>query len=167
MSNTEKYISKFKEKEDLTMKETKKHIETVNEMVSKFIKIISKQAKGHDQSKLEEPEFSTFKIYTEKLKNSTYGSDEYKGFLKDMKPALDHHYKNNSHHPEHHDKGIDGMNLVDLLEMFCDWKAATMRHDDGCIKKSIEINAERFKISPQLKSIFKNSVDLFEEKNGN
>lgn len=156
-----RYKTKFTE--DEVKKETKKHIATVKKMVGIFNKELGLKALDHDQSKLEEPEFSTFKIYTEKLKNSTYGSEEYKGFLKDMKPALDHHYENNSHHPEHHKNGIDGMNLVELIEMFCDWKAATMRHDDGCIKKSIEINAERFKISTQLKSIFKNSVDLFKE----
>ena len=31
----------------------------------------------------------------------TYGSDEYKACLTEMKPALDHHYAANRHHPEH------------------------------------------------------------------
>jgi len=54
----------------------------------------------HDQSKLLPPEVDTFVEFTPKLKGSTYGSDEYKGFLRDMKPALDHHYSHNRHHPE-------------------------------------------------------------------
>jgi len=38
---------------------------------------------------------------TPKLAGSTYGSEEYKAFLGQMKPALDHHYAVNDHHPEH------------------------------------------------------------------
>lgn len=52
---------------------------------------------------------------------------------------------------------IDGMSLLDLVEMFCDWKAATERHADGSIAKSIEINRERFKISEQLTGILRNT----------
>lgn len=58
---------------------------------------------------------------------------------------------------------INRMDLVDILEMLADWKAATMRHHNGNIRKSLAINQERFKISPQLSSIMANTVDLFEE----
>jgi hypothetical protein len=75
-----------------------------------------------------------------------------------LKPALDHHYANNSHHPQFYKNGIDGMNLLDLVEMFFDWKAATERTKDGDIRKSIEINSTRFNISPQLVSIFVNTI---------
>lgn len=57
---------------------------------------------------------------------------------------------------------INDMNLVDLIEMFCDWKAATMRHHDGNLLKSIKINAERFGINPQLVKILENTADLFD-----
>jgi hypothetical protein len=53
---------------------------------------------------------------------------------------------------------INNMNLFDILEMFVDWVAATQRHDDGDINKSIEHNTERFALSPQLVSIFENTV---------
>ena len=53
------------------------------------------------------------------------------------------------------------MNIIDLIEMFCDWKAATMRHADGDLKKSILINGKRFNLSDQIKNIFLNSVDIF------
>lgn len=33
---------------------------------------------------------------------------------------LDHHYQNNDHHPEHFELGINGMNLLQLLEMLAD-----------------------------------------------
>jgi hypothetical protein len=77
-----------------------------------------------------------------------------------MKPALDHHYANNSHHPEHYKNGIDDMSLLDLVEMICDWKAASERHNNGNIRKSIEVNGKRFEMSPQLIRIFENTADL-------
>ena len=99
------------------------------------------------------------------MKNCTYGSDEYKSFLEGLKPALDRHYSNNRHHPEHFENGISGMNLIDLLEMICDWKASSERHADGNIFNSIEVNQKRFGYSDDLKEILKNTVDfLIEEK---
>ena len=50
------------------------------------------------------------------------------------------------------------MTLVDLVEMFCDWKAATQRMHDGNIRKSLEVNRKRFNISDQLTRIFENTV---------
>ena len=142
--------------------ETQKHINTVTSILLIIATRLRLRGLDHDKSKLESPEFETFMEFTEKLRGSTYGSPEYKQFLAGMKPALDHHYAHNSHHPEHFPNGIDGMNILDLIEMLCDWKAATLRHADGDLARSIEINSERFKMSNQLKSIFKNSVSLFE-----
>ena len=74
--------------------------------------------------------------------------------LRAIRYAFQHHYENNTHHPEHFENGIDGMSLLDLLEMFCDWQAACMRHADGDITKSLEINRKRFGMSDQLHNIF-------------
>ncbi len=54
------------------------------------------------------------------------------------------------------------MNLIDLVEMLCDWKAASMRHHDGNIRRSIEINGDRFGLSPQLVRILENTADLLD-----
>ena len=88
------------------------------------------------------------------LKQLTYGSDEYKAVLDGMRPALKHHYNKNSHHPEHYRDGISGMTIVDLVEMFCDWCAATERHEDGNIDRSIIQNMERFGYGEVLAHIF-------------
>lgn len=146
---------------DDCIQETEEHISQVRTLMLKVIAGLLERAKAHDQSKLKSPEVEIFTEYTPKLKDSTYGSDEYKEFLKGMKVALDHHYANNSHHPEHYKDGVRGMDLLDVVEMFCDWKAATMRHDDGDIKKSIEINKDRFNMSEDLTQIFRNTVKLF------
>jgi hypothetical protein len=140
------------------------HIAQVRSYLLEIIQELSKRAIDHDKSKLEEPEKSVFEEYTPKLKNTTYGSDEYNQYLKEMKPALDHHYANNRHHPEHFigKGGINEMDLIDLIEMFCDWKSATLRHADGNLKKSIEHNQKRFSIGDQLTKIFKNTMKYVE-----
>lgn len=145
-----------------TNRETQKHRDMVGLFIGKFIEFLSFRGTVHDASKMRSPEVEIFAEYTPKLKTSTYGSDEYKGFLKEMGVALQHHYANNRHHPEHFENGIKGMSLVDLVEMLCDWKAATMRHDNGDILKSIEINQERFGYSDELKQILLNTVELLE-----
>jgi len=119
-----------------------------------------KRANKHDNSKLESPEVEIFDEMTPKLAGCTYGSEEYKGFFDKMKPAFDHHYAQNSHHPEHYKEGVDDMNLFDLMEMFFDWKAASERHNDGNINKSIEVNGGRFKMSQQLIRIFENTAKM-------
>jgi len=146
---------------------TREHIKTVQRVIFLLIRELEMRAIRHDASKLESPEREIFDEYTPKLKNTIYGSDEYKGYLKEMKVALDHHYAYNRHHPEHfqHDyinepwwKPISEMNLVDIIEMLCDWKAATMRHADGDINESLEINQNRFNYSDDIKKIFQNTV---------
>ena len=138
--------------------DTVEHIRQVQYYFGKVLSNLSRRAWDHDESKLKEPEKSMYDEFTPKLRGSTYGSEEYKGFLKDMGPALQHHYEHNSHHPEHYPSGIAGMSLLDLIEMLIDWKAAGMRHADGGMQQSLEINRKRFDMSDQLFEIFQNTV---------
>lgn len=137
--------------------DTKKHIQNVRNEISRFNGEMLFRGLVHDQSKLESPEKEHFDRLTPILKDLTYGSEEYKAALADLKPALDHHYSNNSHHPEYYHDGIDGMSLFDIVEMYCDWKAAIKRTKDGSFLKSLELNRSRFKMTPQLYSIFLNT----------
>ena|SRR5215216_2764597 len=138
---------------------TMRHIEAVRNHLNACVWELLERAERHDQSKLQSPERELFDEFTPKLRASTYGSDEYIGFLRDMSTALEHHYANNPHHPEHYIQGIQGMNLIDLLEMFCDWRASTMRHANGDIYKSIEINQKRFGFSNELAQVLRNTAD--------
>lgn len=115
----------------------------------------------HDRSKTQDPELEIFNEYTPKLKQSTYGSEEYKGFLRDMGEALQHHYANNRHHPEYFEDGIWGMTLTDLVEMLADWKAATERHEDGSLVASFAVNSGRFEIDDQLLTVLMNTSEHY------
>ena len=143
--------------------ETMRHIELVRNLLTRVVVELLERGKKHDQSKLKAPEVELFTEYTEKLRHMTYGSPEYDECKAAMGPALQHHYANNRHHPEHFKGGINDMNLVDLLEMLCDWKAASTRHNDGNLRRSIEVNGDRFGMSPQLIKIFENSIPLVED----
>lgn len=143
--------------------DTYAHIQQVQRLLNRVVRDFIRRSEGHDQSKLVSPEVEVFDNFTPLLAASTYGSEEYKGFLAAMKPALDHHYAVNSHHPEHYPNGIQGMNLLDVLEMLCDWKAATLRHANGDICKSIEINQGRFGYSDELKRLLLNTLPLLED----
>lgn len=143
-----------------TNNETFRHIERLRNLINLCVVDLLRRGELHDQSKLVSPEVELFTEYTPKLAGCTYGSPEYEQFKKQMRPALDHHYANNRHHPEHHKDGVNDMNLLDFVEMLCDWKAASERHNAGNIRKSIEINADRFGISPQLVRILENTADV-------
>ena len=143
--------------------ETQKHIEAVRKYIRFMIDKIDLRGVKHDASKLESPEVELFAEQTPKLTALTYGTEEYQASLDALKPALDHHYASNRHHPEHFVNGINDMTLVDILEMFCDWKASTLRQNDGNLLKSIETNAERFSMDGQLKQILMNTARMLDE----
>ena len=137
------------------------HSQRVGELMVQLVKELLDRSTCHDRSKTLSPEVEVFNEFTPKLKTSTYGSDEYKGFLVAMGEGLAHHYAVNRHHPEHFRDGVNGMTLVDLVEMLADWKAATERHADGDLARSLEIQRDRFGLSDQLVSILRNTAEHF------
>lgn len=139
--------------------DTHEHIAQVRGLLLGVAQELTIRAHRHDRSKLSEPELAVFDRVTPRLRASTYESDEYKGFLSEMGEGLQHHYEENDHHPEHWTDGVQGMDLVALLEMVCDWIAATRRHDDGDIHRSIDQNAERFDYGDELRRLLHRSAD--------
>lgn len=143
--------------------ETQKHIEKVRKYIRFITDKLTTRGVNHDVVKLDTPEVELFAEYTDVLKNLEYNSPEYKENLSKLSVALDHHYANCRHHPEHFQNGINDMNLVDIVEMLCDWKAASERQHNGNLLTSIEQNASRFKMTDQLKQILLNTAKLLDE----
>ena len=141
--------------------DTMRHSRRVDELLLQVIVALQGRVTRHDLSKMEPPEKAVFDRVTPLLKSSTYGSEAYKASLVDMGHGLAHHYAGNRHHPEHFQAGISGMTLVDLIEMLADWKAATERHDDGSLARSLTIQQARFGISDQLMGILTNTAVAF------
>jgi len=145
---------------------TLEHKRIVVELMTSVVTELLQRALVHDNTKMEDPELSLFDEFTPKLANCTYGSDTYNSFLEGLKPALDHHYARYRHHPNHFKRGCKDMNLIDIMEMLVDWKAATLRHNDGNLLKSLEFNRTRFELEEvTLYDILCNTSELFEKHN--
>lgn len=149
-------------KEEEYFDNIQKHKKLIKEIINKFVITIIKRGNTHDDSKLEEPEFSIMAKFFPILKKLTYGSDEYKENLENIKPALDIHYAKNRHHPEHFPNGISDMNLLDIVEFFCDTYASVANQDNGNIRFGVEHNRKRFGYTKELEQIFKNTIDFFD-----
>ena len=143
---------------------TWQHIQKVRKYIRFFTDRLITRGEKHDASKLQLPEVQLFAQHTEKLFEIEYGSDEYKAELESLKPALEHHYAVNCHHPEHYKNGISDMNLLDVIQMLCDWKASSERTRNGNLLKSIEVNIKRFNIDEQLGQILINTAKLLEQE---
>jgi Family of unknown function (DUF5662) len=146
--------------------ETQQHIARVRDFMRVAIQNLWERSWVHDQSKMQDPELAAFDEATPKLAGLEYGSEEYKASLRELGPALQHHFEHNDHHPEHYKNGVQGMNLMSLLEMLCDWRAASertkQRTDDPEKMKTFESgmlhNKERFAIPDDLYEILLNTA---------
>jgi hypothetical protein len=117
----------------------------------------------HDQSKLQEPEFSAFARMIPGQVKIEYGSSDYYNAMAPIEDAIQHHYRLSRHHPEHHVNGIDDMTLIDLAEMLADWIVASRTNNlNGSFVQSLKHNAKRFKMSDQLVRIFENTANWLE-----
>lgn len=139
--------------------DTLRHIRRVQELLATFASELIRRGEMHDQSKLgpnekpardeKPPDFG--RRYGVPVTHSDA-----------MRAAIAHHHRVNSHHPEYYGvAGVSGMDLVDLVEMFLDWKAAGEPYEHDTIAASIEINRERYHLDPQLVAILRNTAERF------
>jgi hypothetical protein len=139
--------------------DTHAHIALVQERLQQFVSELTIRAAHHDESKLAEPEKSGYDALGELIVGKEYGSPAYNVVMLDprVRGAIAHHKANNSHHPEAHTNGVNDMTLIDLVEMFCDWKAASERSSGKPLADSLAMTCGRWDISPQLAAIFENT----------
>jgi hypothetical protein len=142
--------------------DTYRHSLRVGELVGQVVAELVGRMTQHDLSKTEPPELEMFDQMTARLDQLEYGTPEYEECRREMLgQALAHHYEHNRHHPEHYGaNGINDMTLVDLVEMLCDWKAATerMKAGTGDLQVSFDVNKGRFGISDQLQRVLINTA---------
>lgn len=139
---------------------TMKHIARVRELLNEAAVTLFNRGDAHDRSKfdpIEQGPLDEMQRLIDAEGQAPYGSDEYKRRTALLGPMLEHHYANNSHHPEHYENGVSGMDLFDLVEMFFDWKAASERGEESSM--GISHSVKRFGIEPQLASILQNTAD--------
>lgn len=138
---------------------TRTHMQRVSELLGEAAIEMIKRSAIHDRSKLEAVELEPQQRLQDVIArdgHAPFESEEYKRRFETLRPMLDHHFANNSHHPEHYADGVNGMTLFDVIEMFFDWKAASERGEEASM--NITKACERFKVSPQLESILRNTA---------
>lgn len=135
--------------------DTLAHIALVAQKLERVVQALRARGSVHDASKLVSPEKEMFDCFRPKLDTMSIESDEYKQALVEMGEALQHHYEHNSHHPEHFPDGVNGMNLIDVVEMVCDWAAAAQRKGEVV---NLDWARSRFGLAPQTESIIANTL---------
>lgn len=139
--------------------DTLDHIGKVRARLDEAIGELQDRQRAHDASKLVAPEKSGYDRLAGLLRGGAYGSEAYHAILSEARETIQHHYANNSHHPEHYADGIAGMSLFDLIEMVADWKAASERTPgQESIAPSLARSVERWGIAPQLAQILANTI---------
>lgn len=147
------------------LKATTAHVERVRQLLDMAAGMLSVRGYLHDASKFEEVEIgplTEMQRLIDKEGQAPFGSDEYKRRTALLGPMLEHHYANNSHHPQYYPNGVDDMCLFDVVEMFFDWKAASERGEEPAMNMTAA--CEMFRVSPQLERIFRNTADRLEFK---
>jgi hypothetical protein len=141
------------------------HVTRIRHLIALCIDKLNNKSAHHDDSKFTELELSYLAKIEEKVYkegNAPFASPEYNERKKLLQPMLEHHYRNNSHHPEHFENGVNGMDLFDVVEMFCDWKAASERGEESSM--NLQHACEKYKIDSQLKEILYNTAKNFKWK---
>ncbi len=134
------------------------HISEVKENLEEFSSELRKRGESHDRTKLQELEFDSFVSTREKFKKANYGSPEYQECIELTKSAVEHHYKNNRHHTAFHADGINDMNLIDIIEMIADWKAAARRSPGKKLIDTLDYSKNKYGIDDQMFKIINNTL---------
>jgi hypothetical protein len=131
--------------------------------VAEYMQIVAnelfRRAVIHDNSKFSSEEFEAYEEAFPGLQKYAYGTDEFRAELRKIEPAIEHHYKAN------HLNGIADMDLIQVIEMVCDWLAASKRSQKD-ICQGLEINQRRFGIEQQVINLISHTVAELKSKQG-
>lgn len=139
------------------------HIANVQLRMEKLSLELEKRSMEHDKSKLEEPEHSSWLFMDRNSSKPKYGTKEYVEKMKKYQSVFQAHYKDprNRHHPEHWANGVYDMNLIDILEMLCDWVSYKENLSYAEASKIISENCKRFGFDEQLESLLRNTLSEY------
>lgn len=140
-----------------TIKSILKHKESVKNRLLFLIAELKKRADVHDDSKLRSPEVN-YLIEMDKEGKVKYGSDAYFEKMKRWECFFNHHYKENTHHPDHYQLGVDDMNIADLCEYMIDVVSYFEDLHVADAINTIDAQQERFGLSDQLANVLKNTL---------
>lgn len=141
------------------LKQLVDHREDVQSLLNSLAHQLIERGRIHDKSKFSDPELEGFSKNIDMVKDIKYGTEEHINNKRKLQSVIDTHHKNNQHHPEHWNRGIEDMSILDILEMMVDWKCASKKYKHGNFKDSLEVNSKLYGISDQLKSVMENTFN--------
>lgn len=133
--------------------DTNDHILKVQTNIGEISENLHERAKAHDESKFLPEERDIYAVVVPEFKKYKYGTPEHKAVSDKLGPAWEHHLSNNDHHTQYHTNGVWDMDLMMIIEMLSDWKAASDRHEHNDYEDGLLINIEKYGIEDQLASI--------------
>lgn len=138
-----------------TIRAIRAHQHKVEQNLLKICSLLIKRGQEHDNSKLKEPELSGWEAM-DKEPRYPYGTEEYFDKQERYKWLFEEHYKNNRHHPEHYKGYLCEMDLIDVIEMICDWASFDEMTDEDAIS-ILEQQMDRFGFDEILKNLILNT----------
>lgn len=162
-------------KEIFYANDTRQHQQYVAGYMIECAKRLLDRATKHDASKLAEPEIShyinpVFHLNTEKVE---FGSERYKELTAQMGKGWDHHKTHNDHHIEFFEPysvqtlndPIKAMDLFCIIEMICDWIAASKRRGNNP-SEALDYLKKKYQFDEQLEAVIRNTLAIMERSNG-
>lgn len=147
-------------KDDLhVLTDTLVHMKEVAALLSQAEADLRQRGVVHDLTKLQEPEFTAFVSNTPHFKQANYGTPEYAACVERIRPAIEHHHQNNRHHTAFHPNGVADMNLMDIIEMVADWRAAARRSPDLSFKEALPRAFKKYGIDETLQKLILNTIE--------
>ena len=134
--------------EIVTLVKILQHKQSVSHLLQEIASRLEKRANTHDDSKFNLDEFEGF-CQMDNARLYEYGSPEYEEKIH-TNNAAQLHVSRNRHHPEYWPNGIADMNMIDIIEMLCDWEIARqMRDIEQDTEKTWAMREKRFGLSEQ------------------
>ena len=155
------------DREKFYLEDLSDHKSRVRALLSDAENILVEAGRQHDNSKLSplEASFYVDPVWELGHNGPKFGTPEHKAITDKMGPGWEHHMQHNAHHIGHHKNGVQDMNLFLLLEMVCDWIAASERRggkfdfDKSWANASRDKKNDAIRIPDELRSILKNTAE--------
>ena len=134
------------------------HKQSVKVGIQRIIDELADRAEKHDDDKFETEVFDSFYNALDKFINTKFGERNWELAMDEIGDSLFKHYSASPHHAQHYENGINGTNLLDLIEMMVDWKSASNSYGDSSFEESLRVQKKRFGIDDQLYGILTNTA---------
>ena len=142
-----------------------RHRAVIQDNLKGIAQMLERRGDLHDLSKFSDEEFPGFRNINHAARGNKYGSPEYKKALETIGGeggAFEHHVERNRHHPEHFLNQTE-MSFIDIIEMVCDWHAASVVYGNNTLRESLEKHHKRFNLSLEQWWLINQVVKLLED----